>query len=239
MKVSGNTVLITGGSSGVGLELAKKFLSEGNTVIITGRSLEKLQAVKNKYPEIIIESANITSEEDSIKLAKKYDINILINNAGVQYQYDICSEHANIKIIKQEIDTNFTGQVVLTRVFLPTLLTKDDAAIINITSLLGIVPKESATVYCATKSAFRSFTKSLRWQLSCSSIKVFEIVPPLVATAMTDENKGKKISPQKLVNDFWRNFKKDKYTVFIGKSKAAYYINRMFPSLAERVIRKG
>ncbi len=239
MKPSGNIVLITGGSSGIGLKLAKKFVAENNTVIITGRSEEKLQAACKEIPKIITEVSDITNESNSRQLVEKYDINILVNNAGIQCQYNLADESIPNEIVINEINTNFTGQVLLTRAFLPMLKSKEKAAIINVTSLLGIVPKETAPVYCATKSAFSSFTKTLRWQLSDTPVKVFEIVPPLVKTAMTKDNKNNMISAKELVDEFWKKFKNDVYTVYIQKSKTVYYLNRLMPGVVERLVRKG
>ena len=239
MKPSGNTVLITGGSSGIGLELAKKFVAENNTVIITGRSEKKLLAACNEIPEIIPEISDITNESDSRQLTEKYDINILVNNAGIQCQYNLADESIPNELIISEINTNFTGQILLTRAFLPMLKLKEKAAIINVTSLLSIVPKESAPVYCATKSAFSSFTKTLRWQLSDTSVKVFELVPPLVKTAMTKNNKKNMINTKELVDAFWKKFEDNVYTVYIQKSKTAYYLNRLMPGVVERRVRNG
>ncbi|MFZ3064891.1 MAG: SDR family oxidoreductase [Nitrospirota bacterium] len=240
MKTSGNVVLITGGGSGVGLALAKKFQQAGNRVIITGRNKEKLIRVKERFPEIYIEVANIAREADILRLSENHsDVNILINNAGVQYNYSLLKEPDAGRLIREEFDINLIGPVLLIQYFLPVLQRKNEAAIVNVTSGLAFVPKESAPVYCAGKAGLHIFSKSLRYQLKSSSIKLFEIIPPLVDTAMT-EGRGKgKISPDQLADEFWRNFKKDNYEVLVGKVKLLYWLNRIFPKIAERIMRKG
>ena len=240
MKTSGNVVLITGGGSGIGLALAKKFQQAGNRLIITGRNKEKLIRVKERFPEIHIEVADIAREADIRRLAENHgDVNILVNNAGVQYNYILMKEPDAVRLIREEFDINLIGPVLLILYFLPILQRKNEAAIVNVTSGLAFVPKESAPVYCAGKAGLHIFSKSLRYQLESSNIKLFEIIPPLVNTVMT-EGRGKgKISPDQLADEFWRNFKKDNYEVLVGKVKLLYWLNRIFPKIAERIMRKG
>jgi short-subunit dehydrogenase involved in D-alanine esterification of teichoic acids len=240
MVTDGNVVLITGGGSGIGLALAKKFHQAGNRVIIAGRNKEKLISVKERFPEIEIEVADIACEADISRLAENHsDVNILVNNAGVQYNYNLLEEQDAYSLIKEEFDINLIAPVLLIQLFLPILLRKNESAIINVTSGLAFVPKESAPVYCAGKAGLHIFSKSLRYQLESSSIKLFEIIPPLVDTAMT-EGRGKgKISPERLVEEFWKNFKKNKYEILIGKVKLLYWLNRILPKVAERIMRKG
>ncbi|NOX88756.1 MAG: SDR family NAD(P)-dependent oxidoreductase [Calditrichaeota bacterium] len=240
MQTTDNIVLITGGSSGIGLALAKKFLSENNSVIITGRNKDRLAKIRAEFPDIRTETADMTNPLMWEQLVKKYsDVNILINNAGIQYNYDFADQNNSPDLIEAELRTNLTGPVFLIKLFLPQLLTQKTAAIINVSSGLGLVPKQSAPVYCATKAGLHIFTKSLRWQLESTNIKVFEIIPPLVDTAMTKGRGAGKISPEKLVDEFWKNFKRDNYEIRIGKVKLLYVINRFFPGLAEKIMRPG
>ena len=129
----------------------------------------------------------------------------------------------------------------LTRAFLPVLAGKPQAAVINVSSGLAVVPKETCAVYCATKAALHSFSQVLRWQLERSGIRVFEILPPMVATPMS---KGKghahlKISPDELADEFWRDFERNHFECMIGKTKWLYWINRLSARLGQRIMRKG
>lgn len=244
MKLSGNTVLITGGSSGIGLALAKKFLEHQNKVIITGRDKEKLESIKKEFPELEVIHGDLTDnyslEELVLSIEQKYnDLNVLINNAAVQYNYNFIDEPDLTYRINYEISTNLTAPIQLTGLLLPTLLRNKYSAIVNISSGLFIAPKKSASVYCATKSAIHSFSKTLRYQLEDKEIKVFEIVPPLVETPMTEGRGKSKILPEELVHEFFQNFRADKFESYIGKSRLLKLINRISPSTADRLMKNG
>jgi short-subunit dehydrogenase involved in D-alanine esterification of teichoic acids len=240
MPTQGNTVLITGGSSGIGLALARKFLQERNTVIITGRDPQKLADVKKIFPEIITEVADLKDLKDLQKLVNRYpNVNILINNAGIQYNYEFVNPEITTELIEAELRTNLIAPLQLIKLMLPHLATQPKAAIVNVSSGLGLVPKQSAPVYCGSKAGIHIATKALRWQLEKTSIKVFEIIAPLVDTPMT-EGRGKgKISPDALVNEFWHNFTRDRYEMRIGKTKLLFFLQRWFPQVAENILRPG
>jgi len=240
VKTAHNTVLITGGSSGIGLALAKRFLNEDNKVIVTGTNEKKLTKVQADLPKVIVELADITDINVLEQLAKKYtDVNILINNAGVQHNYHFADQDISVDLIDAELRTNLIGPIQLIKLMLPRLLAQESAAVVNVSSGLGIVPKQDAPVYCGSKAGLHIFTRSLRWQLETSGVKVFEIIPPLVDTAMTQGRGKGKISPEALVNDFWYNFTKDKYEIRIGKTKFLFILQRILPSVADRIMRPG
>ena len=240
MKTAHHTVLITGGTSGIGLALAKRFMMEGNVVIVTGTNAQKAEAVRDDLPALNIELADMRDRQALENLVRRYpDVNILINNAGVQYNYEFANPAIAPEQIAAELDINLLSPLHLTKLFLPQLLSHPTAAIINVSSGLGIVPKQSAPVYCASKAALHSFTKVLRWQLEGTSVRVFEIVPPIVDTAMTQGRGRGKISPEALVEEFWRDFSNDRYEMQIGKTKLLFVLQRLRPSLAERIMRPG
>jgi uncharacterized oxidoreductase len=240
MKTNGNFVLITGGTSGIGLALAKKFIAEGNEVIVTGTNAEKAEAVKKQLPNITIELADIRDRMALDRLVSKYqNVNILINNVGIQYNYNFADSAIATAQIDAELDINLIAPLYLTKKFLPSLLTKPSAAIINVSSGLAIVPKQTAAIYCASKAALHSFSKSLRWQLEDTNIKVFEIIPPIVDTPMTIGRGRGKISPEALVAEFWNSFVKNRYEIQIGKTKLLVILDRLMPALAEKIMRAG
>ena len=244
MKLTKNVVFITGGGSGVGLAIAKAFLDLQNTVIVCGRNLDKLESVKDKYPGIHTIQCDITKEDEVRQALEKIEtefkgLNILVNNAGIQYNYDFYGDETALEKIDDEINTNFLAQVKLTKLFLPILMKQPEAAVINVSSALGIVPKKSAPVYCATKAAIHSFSKSLRYQLEKTPVKVFEIIPSFVDTDMTRGRSKGKISPDALAKEVVKDLKKDNYEIRVGLVKILFLVNRVLPSLAERVIRNG
>ncbi|PLT30596.1 SDR family oxidoreductase [Peribacillus deserti] len=187
MNWSGNTILITGGSSGIGLAFAERFLKRGNTVIVCGRSEEKLSQAKEKFPELHTRVCDVSVESDRVSLLEwvksSYpEVNILVNNAGIQQRFNLLEQTKDWSYYNQEIKANFEAPIHLTMLFLNHLAEKEKAGILNVTSGLAFTPMAIAPIYCATKAALHSFTISLRHQLSKTNIEVFEIAPPAVNT---------------------------------------------------------
>ena len=156
MNTAGNTILITGGTSGIGLAFAEEFHRRGNTVIICGRRENRLKEIEQKYPGIITRAADIANSKDREELAtwviSNYaDVNVLINNAGVQLLTDL-TKPVDLTRVNSEVETNFIAPVHLTSLFAQHLATKSEAAIINISSGLAFVPLSFMPVYCATKA---------------------------------------------------------------------------------------
>jgi len=186
MKLDSNTVLITGGATGIGFALAENFLKCGNEVIICGRREDKLQFAKNVHPQMHIHHCDVSKESDRKLLfewTSKYfpKTNVIINNAAIK-NHIMIREEINLDKIKQEIAINFEAPIHLSSLFIPHLLKRDSPYIINISSRLAFSPLAIAPVYCALKSALHSYTMSLRLQLSNTPIKVVEIIPPSVDT---------------------------------------------------------
>ncbi|MBR2809199.1 MAG: SDR family NAD(P)-dependent oxidoreductase [Erysipelotrichaceae bacterium] len=180
-----DTILITGATSGIGLALAKRYLADGNKVIIVGRNEEKLQNTVKDNPGLIPLLCDVSIEENRIKLfeivSRDYpEVNILINNAGIQQRSLLCD--LDWQDWKKELDTNLDAPIHLCNLFVPFLKGKDNATIINVTSGLAFRPMNNMPVYCATKAGLHSFTYILREQLRDMNISVLEIIPPAVNT---------------------------------------------------------
>jgi short-subunit dehydrogenase involved in D-alanine esterification of teichoic acids len=246
MKLSDNTVFITGGATGIGFALAKGFLELRNTVIICGRNSDKLKQVKERFPEIHMIRCDVTNG-DEVKQAfesikKKFGfLNILVNNAGIQYRVDFRKDEHVFKKIDEEIDINLRAVVRLIDVFMPLLEKAPQAAIVNVSSGLGIVPKKSAPGYCATKAAIHAFSKSLRYQLEETSIKVIELFPPFTDTDMTKgrDNDVHRESPDFVARKFFLEFEKDRCEIKPGLMNIMLLqMNRFLPSLAEKIAKK-
>jgi short-subunit dehydrogenase involved in D-alanine esterification of teichoic acids len=244
MKLTGNTILITGGSSGIGFELVKTFHSLENKVIIAARDIEKLKMAQNQYPEIEIFKCDLTKQVDIdglvVFIEQKFPhLNMLFNNAAIQYNYDFLEEQNVINLVDYEINANLSSTIKLCSLLLPTLLKNDNAAIVNVSSGLAISPKKSAPVYCATKAAIHNFTKAFRYQMERTNLKVFEIIPPIVETPMTEGRGKNKISAEQLVKEFIRDFKNDREEIYVGKSKLLKLISRISPKLADNILKNG
>ncbi|WP_433614934.1 SDR family oxidoreductase [Paenibacillus cellulositrophicus] len=187
MKISGNTILITGGGSGIGLALAERFVQAGNTVIICGRRADKLQELKERYPDIHTVACDLSVESHRLELFRKVTsefpgLNVLINNAGIQQRVHLLEAEKEWEYYRQEISINVDAPIHLTLLFLPHLLKQPDPVIINVTSGLSITPGAWVPIYSSTKAALHSFTVSLRIQLAQSNAKVIEVLPPAVNT---------------------------------------------------------
>lgn len=244
MKLSGNTILITGGSSGIGLALTKKFVSLHNTVIITGRNKQKLERVNETIPGIHTVHGDLSDDNAVTALAEHITlnfpmINVLVNNAAVQFNYSFCDDRVDMRDVDYEIATNLAAPIKLTALLLPMLKKKGESAIVNVSSGLFIAPKKSASVYCATKAAVHSFTKTLRYQLQPSTVKVFEIIPPLVDTPMTEGRGKSKITGDQLADEFIDDFRRNRFESFIGKTKILKFLHRLSPALADNVMKNG
>ena len=243
MKINNNKILITGATAGIGKALTETFLQLDNQIIAVGRNKERLSELEKLDKRIIPFQCDISKQSELDRLTlfieqEHQDLNILINNAGIQYNYNFLEEPQLLHKIEYEVNVNFLSPLKLIALLLPVLEKNKNSAIVNVSSGLAIVPKMDAPIYCGTKAGIHIFSKSLRYQLE-GEVKVFEIIPALVDTAMVAGRGKGKISPQKLVDEFIRAFKKDKYEVNIGKVKLLKIINRISPSLADKLMKGG
>lgn len=240
MKLDNNKILITGATSGIGRELAERFCQLNNQIIAVGRNEIRLEELVKFDKRITSFKCDISLQSELDRLItfikkEHKDLNILINNAGIQYDQNLLDKTYTLKKIETEISTNLTSPIKLITLLLPVLQNNSNSAIVNISSGLAIVPKAKSAVYCGTKAAIHIFSKSLRHQLD--KVKVFEIIPPLVDTEMTEGRGKRKISPKRLVNEFIKAFKNNRYEVNINKVKLLRIINRISPKIADRIMK--
>ena len=244
MNLKGKTVLITGGSSGIGLEAVKQFLANGAKVIITGRNQAKLDAAKRMHPSITAINSDVASQADALALFQQVKalggIDILYNNAGVvskPLNLGTPSEQ-HFDDAANEISINYLAVIRLNDLFMNMLKSRPEAAIINTTSIVSYQHLNLAPSYSASKAAARFYTDALREHLSLigSPMKVFEIAPPAVATEMADGLVAKLMSPEKLVNILIAGLKADNYRIRAGDAKTIYYLSRFLPRLAYKLV---
>ena len=242
MNLNGNTILLTGGTSGIGFALLHKFYSLDNKLIVVGRNEPKLKEIERDFNGARTIHCNLADTSSVLRLIKicKHnhpDINILINTAGVQHNYIFGKDEPDFDNIQNEITVNLISPLQLCFAFIPLLQKHIESAIINVSSGLAFAPKASAPVYCGTKAAIHILTKALRYQLEQSNVKVFEIIPPLVDTPMTAGRGKGKISPEQLVDEFIVNLAKDKFESNIGKTKYLRILQRLSPLLADNILK--
>jgi uncharacterized oxidoreductase len=196
MKTTNNTILITGGGSGIGRALAESFHRLGNQVVITGRSQKTLDVTAAANPGMKSLTVDISDPKSIRSFAaeatdKFPSLNVLINNAGIMQPENLIEKPVDWSIPEKTITTNLLGPIRLTTALLPLLRKQPRATVINVSSGLAFVPLAMTPTYCATKAALHSYTQSLRYQLKETEVEVIELIPPYVATTLMGEQQAK------------------------------------------------
>lgn len=229
MNITNNIILITGGGSGIGLEIAK-VLSASNKIIITGRNKEKLDTAAKDLENVFTIQADITNKDDINRLAEEIktnfgSLNILINNAGHAYSYTLSENADSYTKAKEEFATNYFAPIRLVEKLLPLLKKENEAAIVNVSSIVAFVPGSHVPTYSDSKAALHSYTQLLRHELAKdTAIKVFELMPPLVNTDLSVEIGGREngIPASDVANDLVKGLRKDIYEIRVGKTEVLY-----------------
>jgi uncharacterized oxidoreductase len=241
MKISGNTALITGGTSGIGFELAAQLLARGNNVVITGRNAAALDEARRKLPGVVPLQSDVSDPQAIAALHRTVvdrfpDLDMLVNNAGIMRRINLRTIGTDLEAITQEIEINLSGSIRMVMQFLPHLQSRPKAAIVNVTSGLAFVPLPISPVYCATKAAMHSFTQSLRVQLKRTNVAVFELAPPLTETPLiatefnADELGGvKSMDVKALVSKAIAGIAGDHFEIRPGASNMLKLMNRIAP----------
>lgn len=236
-----NTIVITGGSSGIGLELARKLVAQKNTVIICGRSEHKLVEASRQIPKLVTYPCDI-SNSDACEhfykwIAENYPAcNILINNAAIAHTAVFMEDDNAIEKAHEEFQTNILAPIRLSKLFAPLLLKNNTPMLINISTGLVYAPKASYPFYNATKAALHSFTQTLRMQTAKSSLKVIEVFLPVVDTPWHKGPVPKSaISAQQATEEILRGIEKKKIEIRVAKVALLYWIARLFPSFAIKI----
>ena len=199
MKLTGNTIFITGGGSGIGRALAEALHQRGNKVIISGRRKANLEATIEANPgmdSIELDIADPASiRRVSAELISRYPkLNILINNAGIMYVDEVAGD-VDDEIISSTITTNLIGPIRLTGSLIEHLKKQESAAVLNVSSVLGFVPMAIAAVYSSTKAALHSYSQSLRFKLRKTRVRVLEVIPPWVRTELLNSSEESRAMP--------------------------------------------
>ena len=243
MKFTGHTILITGGSAGIGLAFAAKFLELGNEVIVIGRRPLALDAAKARHPRLHTIAGDVRDPNSVTLLAAEVKerfpkLDVLMNNAGILVQRNLRVSAASLEDLTAEIDTNVNG-TIRTVSALIGLLTANRGTIINVSSALAFVPLPSAPIYCATKAAIHSFTTSLRFQLEGTGVRVVELMPPTVRTDLSrdiPEGRMKLITTDELVATTISALEAGRTEIRPGQSNLLHWLSRLAPGIINRLL---
>jgi len=201
MKMTGRTILITGGTSGIGLELAKQLIARGNTVIVTGRNSDRIEAALQAVPGLHAIQSDVSDPANIESLYKTMcdrfpTLDTLVNNAGAMRNI-VLNRHHPLRDLTAEIDGNLKGPIWMVQAFLPLFLKRPNSLIVNVSSGLAFIPFPAAPIYSASKSALHAYTQCLRAQLADTFVSVVELAPPGTETPLfrgefAEEMKGEK-----------------------------------------------
>jgi short-subunit dehydrogenase involved in D-alanine esterification of teichoic acids len=235
MQLIDKTVLLTGGSQGIGLETARVLAASGARVMVCSRSRHSLPTTVEFLPCDLSDAAARQALPEQVR-ARTAGIDVLINNAGQQLLVDFRGPVAWERV-RSELELNLVAALHLTALFLPGMLRRPEAALVNVTSGLALVPKRSAPSYCAAKAALRSFSQALRYQLEGTSVRVVEALPPLVDTEMTRGRGKNKLSAAAVAEQLVAGLQSGRSEIRIGKTRALFALHRVSPALAARLLR--
>jgi uncharacterized oxidoreductase len=239
--------LITGGTSGIGLALARACSALDQEVIICGRNVERLARAQHELSGVKAVRADLTQPDDRQRLVEMMSAEaerplLLINNAAVQHPAlwtDWTPEQA--AWAAEEIALNVTGLVLLTHALMPVLLRAPQASIVNVSSGLALAPRRSAPTYCATKAFVHSFTRALRYQCEDAAprLRVVEVLPALVDTPMTAGRGKRKMSPDAVAATVLSGLERGQTEILLGPARLLPWIQRLSPALAYWILRNG
>lgn len=242
MRLTDNTLLITGGATGIGLELAKSLLARGNTVLVCGRTQANLDEARALYPSLKTYRCDVSDQQQRREMlaaiaSDGYQINVLVNNAAILSTFDLANTDVNaMEGILRDIAVNLVAPIELIHELLPTLKQQADAAIINFNSPAGVVPVTRTPIYSATKAGLYSYSKNLRHHLRDDSVQVIDIFPPGVDTPMTAKSGRKQISAVDYVEKLLAQLEQNREEIWIGEARFIRWLGRLMPDTLFKLV---
>jgi uncharacterized oxidoreductase len=237
MQLKGKTVLLTGGSAGIGRELARQMKAKEASVTVTGRNAERLDFMRAEGFEAL--SADLSHAAGVDALVAALDgctIDVLVNNAGQGVDHDFREGPPDPDAADGAIYANLNAPIRLTAALMPMLRSRPEAVIVNVTSGLAIAPRAGGPVYCATKAGLRSYTQAIRAQMADTNVRVIEALPPVVETQMTAARTGNKMKPEECARQIMHAIEHDRPEANVGMVKLLQAVNSLSPSLARKIM---
>jgi uncharacterized oxidoreductase len=236
MRIAGKTALVTGGTDGIGIEIARQLKAKGAIVVVCGRDQARLASAREEGMQAV--EADLSTAPGCDMLVQKLSgvpLDILVNNAGMSGPSDLLADF-DLARTDQAIFLNLNAPIHLIAAVLPGLRERAEAVIVNVTSGLAIAPRSNAAVYCATKAGLRSFTQGLRRQLKDTRVTVIEALPPVVETRMTESNPHKKMSAADCAGAIVKAIETGREEAYIGATRMLRAAHEISPALARRIM---
>lgn len=237
MQLNGKTILLTGGTDGIGLRLARQLREKGASVIITGRTPARIAAAEAEGFAVI--TADLTGPEGVEAVVSGFGsrpLDVLINNAGMGANHDFRLAPPDPEDDERTLWLNLHAPIRLIVALMPALRARPEAMIVNVTSGLAIAPNAGSPVYCATKAALRSYTQALRGQLKGTGVHVLEALPPMVDTQMTAGRGNKKLSPEECARQIIAAMERGANEANVGMVKVLQAVHSASPALARALM---
>ena len=237
MQLGGKMILLTGGTDGIGLRLARQLRAKGASVTVTGRTPARIAAAEAEGFAVI--PADLTGPEGVeavVAALGSRPIDILVNNAGMGAAHDFRVAPPLAEDDERTLWLNLHAPIRLIAALMPVLRARQEAMIVNVTSGLAIAPNAGSPVYCASKAALRSYTQALRGQLKGTGIHVLEALPPVVETAMTAARSGSKLSPEECARQIVSAMERGKDEANVGMVKFLQAVHSLSPALARSIL---
>lgn len=243
MRLEARNALITGGGSGIGLELARRLAARGNDVVIAGRDLAKLELAREESPALRPLRLDVTSEEDAALAlgrvsAELGGLDLLVNCAGVMHGGPLDTPAA-AGTTREELEVNLGGTVRMTRLALPLLQASPEAAVVFLSSAVALAAAPGLAVYAATKAALHSLARSLRAELADGHIRVVEVLPPVVDTGLAQDLDVPKLHPSTVAEAIIEGLARDRDQIAVGRIRQLVPLARVVPRLADRLVRRS
>lgn len=238
MQLQGKTVLVTGGTDGIGGHLIRQLRDKGATVITQGRNPQRCAATRSDGFEVVeADLGNLAGVDALLTAVAGRPIDVLINNAGAGADHDFRDPGLpDLALADATIFLNLIAPIHLITRLMPVLKGRPEAMIVNVTSGLAIAPRAGGPVYCATKAALRSYSQALRAQLKDTAIKVVEVLPPVVETKLTAGRGSKKMPPEECARQIAAGIESDAEEVNVGMVKLLQLVHSISPRLARSIM---
>lgn len=241
MRLKDKYIAVTGGTAGIGLAIARGLQGAGAKVLVIGRNKPRLEGLRANGLQTLAADISRKAERERVLAhlqAGPQPLDGFINNAGMMKTITLASVKAQ-ELMQREIELNLHAPIAFCLALLPALLKRPEAALVNVTTGLVYAPKTSTPGYSASKNGLHAFTQSLRHQMVGTSVRVLDVLPPLVDTDMVKDVKGPKAKPRDVADALIKGLQGNATEIRVGQAKMIYLMSRLAPGFASKIINNG